>query len=222
MLIVPASETALSSKIGEFLGLSVKWRTTSGAHDGYAPESGVCISSKPTIRNANGLSINETSWLELRSNNTLEPMHDLLIRLNISGFNASAYISGLTKNISALPKIAIAFSGGGWRALMNGAGALQAFDSRTSNSTSAGQLGGVLQASTYMAGLSGGSWLVGSVAANNFSTVSTLLGGPLWAFENSILQGPAALRTAEYYGQIQEDVSSKRDAGFEVTITDYW
>ena len=90
-------------------------------------------------------------------------MQDLLGRLNITGFDASSYISNHAKNASALPNIGIALSGGGYRALLNGAGAIQAFDSREDNGTASGHLGGLLQASTYVAGLSGGSWLTGSI-----------------------------------------------------------
>ncbi|KAH0565723.1 hypothetical protein GP486_000887 [Trichoglossum hirsutum] len=151
-------------------------------------------------------------------------MHSLLERFNITGLNTS-YISNLAQNESELPNIAIAFSGGGWRALMNGAGALQAFDSRTNNSTSAGQLGGLLEATTYLAGLSGGSWLVGSVAISNFSSVSSILNGEfgsLWEFSNSVLKGPEQIGTKEYFNQIFSNVTGKSDAGFEISITDYW
>lgn len=47
-------------------------------------------------------------------------MRDLLGRINISGFDADAYISDHAQNFSALPNIAIAVSGGGYRALLNG------------------------------------------------------------------------------------------------------
>lgn len=78
--------------------------------------------------------------------------------------------------------------------MMNGAGALSAFDSRTANSTAVGQLGGLLQSSTYLAGLSGGSWLLGSLYMNDFVNVQTLLNGSakltsLWQFDQSILDG---------------------------------
>ncbi|KXX75758.1 Lysophospholipase 2 [Madurella mycetomatis] len=46
-----------------------------------------------------------------------------------------------------MPRIGIALSGEGYRAMLNGAGALAAFDDRTSGSTEPGQLGGILQAS---------------------------------------------------------------------------
>ena len=121
-------------------------------------------------------------------------MQDLLGRLNISGFDAESYITKNAKNTSALPNIAIAVSGGGYRACMNGGGAVQAFDSREVNSTAAGHLGGLLQSATYLAGLSGGGWLVGSIFVNNFTIITGLLdndASPVWEFGNSIFEGPA-------------------------------
>ena len=120
-------------------------------------------------------------------------MREFLGRLNISGFNAESYINDNVKNVSALPNIAIALSGGGYRACMSGGGAVQAFDSREINSTDAGHLGGLLQSATYLAGLSGGGWLVGSIYVNNFTTITGLLdntASPVWEFGNSILEGP--------------------------------
>ena len=70
---------------------------------------------------------------------------------------------------------------------------MQAFDSREINSTNAGHLGGLLQSSTYVAGLSGGGWLVGSIFVNNFTTITDLLdndASPVWEFGNSIFEGP--------------------------------
>jgi lysophospholipase len=78
---------------------------------------------------------------------------------------------------------------------MNGAGALASFDDRSSNSTGKGQLGGLLQATTYLSGLSGGSWLVGSLFVQNFTTVDSIILSTsgflstLWQFGDSILEG---------------------------------
>lgn len=121
-------------------------------------------------------------------------MRDLLGRLNITGFDAESYITKNANNASALPNIAIAVSGGGYRACMNGGGAVQAFDSREVNSTTAGHLGGLLQSATYLAGLSGGGWLVGSIYVNNLTTITGLLdnnASSVWEFGNSIFEGPA-------------------------------
>ena len=77
-------------------------------------------------------------------------MRDLLSRMNVTGLDTDTYINNHKNDASALPNIGIAVSGGGYRAMLNGAGHIEAFDSRTTNSTAAGQLGGLLQASTYL------------------------------------------------------------------------
>jgi len=168
-------------------------RATPQAPNGYAPAAVNCPSTRPSIRTANGLSQNETSWLRSRRPKTVDPMREFLTRLNIEGFDAGQYIDNNSQNTTNLPNIGIAFSGGGYRAMLNGAGALAAFDSRTPNSTGAGKLGGLLQAATYIAGLSGGSWLVGSIYMNNFTSVQSILDqsnpGDLWQLGNSILEG---------------------------------
>ena len=120
-------------------------------------------------------------------------MRDLLGRVNITGFNANQYIDEHQSNVSNLPNIGVAVSGGGYRAMLNGAGVIEAFDSRTPNSTSTGQLGGLLQSATYLSALSGGSWLVGSLYTNNFTSIDSILSqdtsdsgsGDLWQFGNS-------------------------------------
>lgn len=111
-------------------------------------------------------------------------------------------------------------------AMLSGAGALKAFDSRTPNTTNSGQVGGLLQSATYIAGLSGGSWLLGSVVLNNFTTIQALQDDDtLWDLSNSILAPDGALHivdTAEYYNDLNDEVNEKSDANFEISITDYW
>ncbi|KAI4175979.1 MAG: hypothetical protein LQ343_001261 [Gyalolechia ehrenbergii] len=205
-------------------------RALPNAPNGYTPEHLDCPSDSPTIRNAETLSSSERSWLDTRRSNTIDPMRDLLQRINIPDFDGSEYISNNAENQSALPNIGIAVSGGGYRALMNGAGAIAAFDVREDNATSAGHLGGLLQSATYLSGLSGGGWLVGSLFINNFTTVSALLNDPsdtVWEFDQSIFEGPdqgsiQLLDSANYFSTIQDQVSGKSDAGFNRSVTDYW
>jgi lysophospholipase len=196
---------------------------------GYAPGPADCPAERPRVRIPSSLSREETDWLQTRRNNTIEPLRELLGRLRISGFDAPAYIQANRNNASALPNVAIAASGGGYRALMNGAGAIAAFDSRTPNATSPGHLGGLLQSATYLAGLSGGAWLVGSIYVNNFTTIQALQApnAPTWSFERSILEGPSrsgfsVSNIVEYYKSLQAAVASKASAGFNTSITDYW
>ena len=61
----------------------------------------------------------------------------------------------------------IATSGGGYRAAMFGAGVMMGLDGRNQTSVSAGT-GGLLQAIDHLSGLSGGSWLVTSLAQAKF------------------------------------------------------
>ncbi|KZF26182.1 lysophospholipase Plb1 [Xylona heveae TC161] len=200
------------------------------APNNYVPAAVNCPSTRPAVRGAKTLSPEEQSWLEKRRNNTIDPMKDLLGRLNITGFDINSWFAAHGTNASTLPNIGLAFSGGGYRALMNGAGAIAAFDSRTNNSTSSGHLGGLLQASTYVAGLSGGSWLVGSIFTNNFTTVTDITSqntGDFWQFGNSIFKGPPKsgiqlLNTAQYYSNIYDEVSNKEDAGWHISLTDFW
>jgi lysophospholipase len=164
------------------------------ATTGYAPSTVLCPPVLPTIRAATTLSVNETSWLKVRQPNTVWALRDFLSRANITELDTNAYIgNGTDENV--MPNIGIAISGGGYRAMLNGAGAIAAFDNRTTNSTGQGKLGGILQASTYISGLSGGSWLVGSIYAQNFPSVQEIMmGAPnefgtLWQFNDSVLKG---------------------------------
>lgn len=150
--------------------------------------------------------------------------------IDFGGFSPSDYIKAHRDNASALPNVAIAASGGGYRAMLNGGGYIKAFDSREPGTTASYGLGGLLQSATYLAGLSGGGWLVGAIYVNNFSTITNLrddTGGNVWELQNSIFKGPKKgsiqlLSSANYYDDIDDDVDKKKTAGFNISITDYW
>ncbi|KAI1465539.1 lysophospholipase catalytic domain-containing protein [Daldinia caldariorum] len=197
----------------------------------YAPAIVDCPRQRPTIRNAGSLSQSERDWLQNRRAKTIDPMLKFLKLANLTDFDAVSYVSSNSKNFSIVPNIGIAVSGGGYRALMNGAGFVAAADSRTPGSTDAGGIGGLLQSATYLAGLSGGGWLVGSIFANNFSSVVQLRdgyeGSNLWQFSNNIFTGPkgkgiSVFNTVGYWDDVKDQVDAKRDAGYDASITDYW
>merc|ERR1712144_35117 len=211
-LVVPrdASPEVLAAEALSIPESTLKRALPNNPSGGYAPAVVDCPSDRPTIRSAATLSPSEVSWLELRRNNTIEPMISWLTRMNVTDFDASSYINGIRNNATALPNIGIAVSGGGYRALM---------------------IGGLLQATTYLAGLSGGGWLVGSIYTNNFSSVQDLRDGSedsnVWRFDNSIFEGPDGdgiqlLSTADYYSTIGDEGGTKSNAGFNTSITDYW
>lgn len=213
LLVLASTSDALAISLGR--------RALPDAPNGYTPAGVQCPFANPSVRMATDLSQNETNWLQKRQDKRLQVMQGLLTRLNISDFNATQYFTNFEP--SSLPNVGIAFSGGGYRALLNGAGAFAAFDERTNNSTAPGQLGGLLQSATYVSGLSGGSWLVGSIFTNNFTTVSALLNANtsgLWDFNQSVLKGPTG--DTGYFRQLLNTVDGKEEAGFPVSITDYW
>ncbi|KAJ5507490.1 hypothetical protein N7527_009633 [Penicillium freii] len=205
-------------------------RALPNAPDGYKPTSVSCPASRPTVRSAAKLSSNETSWLEVRRGKTLSAMKDFFGHVKVGDYDVVGYLDQHAKNSSSLPNIGIAVSGGGWRALMNGAGAVKAFDSRTYNASTTGHLGGLLQSATYISGLSGGSWLLGSIYINNFTTIDKLqthTDGSVWQFGNSIIEGPDTggiqlLDSAGYYKDLADAAEAKKNAGFDTTLTDIW
>jgi lysophospholipase len=200
---------------------------------GYTPVNIQCPQDRPTIRASHTLSDVEKDWLQKRRSKTVEPMKDFLSRLNIPDFNAADYI---TRNgqgdFRNLPNIGIAFSGGGYRATTVGAGVFAAFDSRTIGSTAPGHIGGLLQSTTYISGLSGGAFLIGSLYANDFTSIDNILEqssrkkGNIWEFHRNIVEGPKegawGISTTKYLEYIQYQIENKKKAGWNTSLTDYW
>lgn len=146
----------------------------------------------------------------------------------------------LLKNSAHGVSLGLAFSGGSYRSMFAGAGLLAALDKRMNFK---GGLGGLLQSSTYITGLSGGAWLVGSEAMSGWPTISeTVLDNPAYFWNvtktkqviNITLLAKIlipAIRSdlkgifshLNYYHQgILRDVKAKEDAGFRTSFTDYW
>ena len=161
-------------------------------------------------------------------------MRAFLERVKIDGFDVGNYFNTHRDNTTALPNVALSFSGGGYRALLNGAGGLAAFDDRTAGSTNAGHLGGLLQAATYVSALSGGGWMIGSIYANNFTSVEAITSQgndtSIWQFQNSLFEGPPTrgiqlLSTAQYFENLISTVNDKADSdagNFNTSITDLY
>lgn len=210
------------------LALEVKQDSADGPSK-YVPKVSPCSASAPAIRQASSLSPEEQAWLPKRRNATVAPIYELIARLSIPGLDTDSYLDKIGNNSTLLPNIAIAFSGGGYRALLNGAGALAAFDNRTSDANRAGHLGGLLEASTYITGLSGGSWLVGSSALDSFRSVEDILdrssdADAIWQFDMAITKGSkdGLLATTQYLESLVTDVEDKSSAGFKTSLTDVW
>lgn len=187
---------------------------------GYEPSEVLCPSDANFVRPASQVSPAEKDWLEKRHAITDKALLEFLNRADLDSFYAEEFLSSLNRSIN----IGVAISGGGYRSMFNGAGQLAALDSRVEGSIKHG-LGGLLQSTTYLVGLSGGNWLTGSLALTNWSTVPEILAaGDLWDLEHSIISpsGLDVVSSAERWHQINNDVAEKQRKGFDISITDLW
>jgi lysophospholipase len=182
----------------------------------YAPGYVDCPSNF-SIRAANGLSSNETSWLNTRRANVIRALVDYLPLANLTDFNTTAYLQNITSNGSYVPTSAFAISGGGYKSLLTGLGVYQAMDARYPEAIGA-RTGGLAQCLTYITGLSGGSAAVSTLASNNFPTIAEL--AVAWNPTVSIYTGPNASNVNEYYQTIFEEVGAKAEQGFNVSLSD--
>ena len=126
--------------------------------NGYAPRTGNDCPADGLVRPAKGLSPSEKAYVQARQ------------------VKAGAALSAWVKKIdsefgaSTVPVVGLSHSGGGFRALLTGAGVVQAFDERDGK----GATNGLYQGITYQTGLSGGGWLLSALIGNDWPTISTL------------------------------------------------
>jgi hypothetical protein len=91
-----------------------------GAQLSYAPINATCPSD--LIRYGdNGLSPQESRYISQRRTKVTRSLQTWLELVDLENFNASSFLA----NESNVPTLAIAFSGGGYRAMLNGAGVFQ-------------------------------------------------------------------------------------------------
>lgn len=186
---------------------------------GYKPYKELCPVNVNLARPANALSEREQEWLEKRHEKTDKALLEFLKRSNLEDFDPEEFLSSTNRSIN----IGLAFSGGGYRAMLSGAGQIAALDDRVPGALEHG-LGGLLQSSTYLAGLSGGNWLTGSLALNNWSSVPELIDQGKWDLTHDIISpgGFDLGKTVARWNEINNDALQKLNTGFNLTATDLW
>ncbi|KAL3443258.1 lysophospholipase [Aspergillus insuetus] len=179
--------------------------TTSSAGSSYAPTTVTCPSID-FVRDASGLSVGEAEFISKRKAIADDALRKWLAKTS-DEFDAVG---------TRLPTIGLTTSGGGYRSMLTGAGVIQALDERDGMTSTSG----LFQALSYQSGLSGGGWLLSSLAGNNYPTISQLREG-LWeeAFQNGLLT-PTNVNAPDVYEQVVADVAAKDAAGFDTTLTD--
>lgn len=198
--------------------------------DSYAPGNVTCDSNINLLRKSDGLSTNETEWLKKRTTIANQALKNFLNR-GTANFNDKSILDKIFNgNDTNVPRVGIAASGGGYRAMLVTAGMIAAMDSRTDGANDHG-LGGLLQGTTYLSGLSGGNWMTSTLAWNNWTSVQEILNNlnganfsSIWNIENSILSpgGKNTNMTNEIFDAIKVQVNAKLDAGFNATLVDVW
>lgn len=210
---------------------------------GYAPGKITCPGNSSFIREANSISSDEADWVASRHKKTDLAVIDFLENAGLEDFDAASFVTSANQSVN----LAVAFSGGSYRAMLMGAGSLAALDNRTSSVSSDVGLGGILQSSTYLAGLSGGAWLVGLLVMQGFPSVEEVVFEDpydAWNLTTSRqlvnqtgylklevdvarVDYTAALSHANYWNTpsgdgIKDDLAEKTAAGFDTSLTDVW
>ncbi|KAK1221741.1 hypothetical protein PQX77_015440 [Marasmius sp. AFHP31] len=139
------------------------------------------------------------------------------------GYNFSSFAQ-------TLPKVGIAVPGGGLRAAQVAAGILSGLDERDKSAKDAGT-GGLLQVSSYITGLSGGSWITGSLMFNNFPTLRDLVFGNGKELNGWQLNIPFVTPDGTnlftdmnqyFFGSILWSVMAKAKTNIDTSLTDVW
>lgn len=201
--------------------------SSSTSESSYAPKNSSCDDLIQITRHSDSISATETKWLFKSKPVSANQLHGFMSK-SVSGFSdGEKWVQKVMKSGNG-PTVGIAVSGGGYRAMLGGAGMLAAFDNRTRGASNDG-LGGLLQGSTYISGLSGGAWLVSTLAGNNWTSVQDILDhlgkkNSIWDFSEypfADSDSNNSSATTEWWEKIKKEVSAKQKAGFPVTLTDY-
>jgi len=133
---------------------------------GYTVSYTSCPTLSTWARLATGIGSSEASWLVSRS---------LKVSNGFRSYTSNAW-QGIPQytNLPGVPRVGIAVSGGGYRAMLNGVGVLQAFNGSDHNAVTNGT-GGLLDSALYTTGLSGGAWAVGSWALYGWKNMYDLV-----------------------------------------------
>ena len=211
-----------------YFGLTTASPILARAPSDYAPVPAKCPSAQ-LVRKADGLSDAESEYISNRYAKASKSLKEWLVNIDESfdfGTGNWGDHSGWGEwngQQGKAPMIALTSSGGGYRAMLAGAGVIKALDERETDTGSG--VSGLYQSLTYEAGLSGGSWLLSSIAGNNYPTISSLQTS-LW--EEALLYNvlvPQILlssQAAPVYSDVQAAIAAKQSAGFPESIIDPW
>ncbi|KAG6917429.1 hypothetical protein DXG01_002515 [Tephrocybe rancida] len=167
----------------------------------------------------------ETAYISERANSVLPDAWQSWLGGNEDGhgYNLSAFEGNY-------PKIGMAIPGGGLRSALYGAACISGLDARDDSAKAAGT-GGLLQVTSYLSGLSGGSWVTGSMYFNNWPTMNDMVLGNGGDMEGWLLDVPLATPDGinlfsddnqAFFGSVLWSVMAKAEKGIDTSLTDPW
>jgi len=130
--------------------------------------------------------------------------------------------TGRNECTETAPRLGVAISGGSLRSYLNAAGILSAMDKRMPGAEEAGT-GGLLQSLSYIAGESGGAWLLGSWFAQGLPTFQDMLRN---IHLNESIVFPGGQSNVPFFGKVITETlratTQKRLNGFNVSLADVY
>ncbi|KAJ3109282.1 Lysophospholipase 1 [Phlyctochytrium planicorne] len=198
-----------------------------GNQSPFTPYTVSCPTDEPILRSTltsssmdkvnQTLMKEEAEWIAAKEEKGREAWRRYLERVQLKDFDIEKFVKS-----KKLPRVALAFSGGGSRALLVGAGVIKSMDERSPEAIEKGT-GGILQVASYISGLSGGSFLIGSLYTTNFKTIDYLHEN-VWKLDVDTFTPASSdhLDNVGVYVNFLRDIAHKRRAGYPTTITDYW
>ncbi|KAJ7766336.1 lysophospholipase [Mycena maculata] len=192
----------------------------------FGPSFQRCPADFQLVRRGQTVSASEAQYIEQKRKKVLPAAFQAYLKsVKSTGVTLPEYVETILECGDQLPTVGITTSGGGYRAALFGAGVLNALDARNSSSVKKGT-GGLLQAATHLAGLSGGGWLVTSLAQANLPTIQDLVfgagnfGGWIPDFDFFDASSNTTVQ-ATYAEELLQEIAVKAQH-FPVSVGDVW
>ncbi|KAJ7648031.1 lysophospholipase, partial [Roridomyces roridus] len=193
------------------------------------PSLHACPAGFELIRRGQTISSAEAQYTAERREKVLpSAFKTYLNNVKHTGVKLPAYVEDILQSKERLPNVGISVSGGGYRAALFGAGVVNALDARNASSVQKGT-GGLLQTATHLAGISGGSWFVTSLAQANLPTIQHLIFGDgraqdyagwLTDFNLFVASTDPAVQSV-YAAEVLQELAVKAEH-FPVSVGDVW
>lgn len=169
------------------------------------------------IRSNYLISEDEYSYISARKVNSTENLIDFLDDLQMPDYNQSSFADYFQLLNQSGINIGLSFSGGGFRALLTGAGELMALDSRSKQNST---LKGLLDSSNYITGLSGGSILLSTLVFNNWTSVDSIINDNSTSIWN--MTAPPISTDISFWTGLLHEVQAKKSSGYELSLVDIY